>query len=49
MTALIDEDIRKIAIELDENEYGVALRAHGEERSIRCTGIWSNKAACIIF
>jgi hypothetical protein len=38
VTALIDEDIRKIAIELDESEYGAALRAHAEERSIRCTG-----------
>src|ERR1043166_6902415 len=38
VTALIEKDIHKVAIELDENEHTVALRDHGGERRIRCTG-----------
>jgi len=38
VSALVDEDIRKVGIELPEDEYAVALRAHAEERRIRATG-----------
>ncbi len=38
VSALIDENLRKISIELAEDDYAAALRAHGEQRRIRATG-----------
>jgi len=38
VSALVDEDLRKIAIELKEQEYAVMVNAHAGKKRIRCNG-----------
>lgn len=38
VSGLIDGDVRKVAIDLSEPEYSIALEAHRDERRMRCVG-----------